>query len=178
MCDLRLSNFTATDLRGGKLRGADLRGAYFIKAVAPGVDFTGANLTDALMDRAVFVGADFTDAVLARTVLTLSDMKDANVTNADFTDALCVPPAVPLLLLSAAACLRLALALTHRRCASCAPQAGQAAAGGAVQNGVGHQPHHRRQHAQEPGLRRPPARLAVRLHDGRQLRQAGGAVPC
>ena len=88
MCDLRLSNFTATDLRGGKLRGADLRGAYFIKAVAPGADFTGANLTDALMDRAVFVGADFTDAVLARTVLTLSDLNGANVTNADFTDAL------------------------------------------------------------------------------------------
>ena len=124
MCDLRLSNFTATDLRGGKLRNADLRGAYFIKAVAracpreglrvrdrvkayrsllacvltqarypfwlltAGADFTGANLTDALMDRAVFVGADFTDAVLARTVLTLSDLKDANVTNADFTDAL------------------------------------------------------------------------------------------
>jgi len=40
------------------------------------------------MDRGVYVGANFTDAVLARVVLTLADMKDANVTNADFTDAL------------------------------------------------------------------------------------------
>ncbi len=86
--DLRLSNFTATDMRNAKLAGADLRGAYLIKAVAPGADFRGANLTDALMDRAVFVGADFTDAILARVVLTLSDMNGANVTNADFTDAL------------------------------------------------------------------------------------------
>ena len=46
-----------------------------------------------------------------------------------------------------------------------------------MQDGVGHQPHHGRQHAQEPGLRRPPARLAVSLHDRRQLCQAGGAVP-
>ena len=86
--DLRLSNFTATDLRFSSLKGADLRGAYFIKAVAPEVDFTGADLTDALMDRAVFVKANFTDAVLVRTVLTLSDLEGADVTNADFTDAL------------------------------------------------------------------------------------------
>ena len=70
------------------MRGADLRGAYLIKAVAPSVDFHGADLTDALMDRAVFVGADFSDAVLVRTVLTLSDLAGADVTNADFTDAL------------------------------------------------------------------------------------------
>lgn len=86
--DLRLSNFTATEMRNSKLRGADLRGAYLIKAVAPDTDFSGADLTDALMDRAVFVNANFSDAVLVRTVLTLSDLNGANVENADFTDAL------------------------------------------------------------------------------------------
>jgi len=86
--DLRLSNFTATDMRGSSLRGADLRGAYLIKAVAPDADFTGANLADCLMDRAVFVHANFRDAILTRAVLTLSDLEGADVTNADFTDAL------------------------------------------------------------------------------------------
>lgn len=86
--DLRLSNFTATDMRGSSLKGADLRGAYLIKAVAPDADFSGANLADCLMDRAVFVGANFRDAVLTRAVLTLSDLAGADVTNADFTDAL------------------------------------------------------------------------------------------
>lgn len=67
-------------MRNSKLRGADVRGAYFIKAVAPDScvppqnsafseaahiaarrDFTGTNFSDALMDRAVFVNANFTD---------------------------------------------------------------------------------------------------------------------
>lgn len=86
--DLRLSNFTATEMRRSKLEGADLRGAYLIKAVAPSASFEGADLSDALMDRAVFVDANFKDAILARVVLTLSDLKGANVENADFTDAL------------------------------------------------------------------------------------------
>lgn len=86
--DLRLTNFTATDMRASKCRGCDLRGAYLIKAVAPDADFSGADLSDALMDRAVFVGADFTDAVLARVVLTLSDMNGAKIEGADFSDAL------------------------------------------------------------------------------------------
>lgn len=47
--DLRLSNFTAAEIRFSSLAKADLRGAYFIKVVAPGVDFSGADLTDALM---------------------------------------------------------------------------------------------------------------------------------
>ena len=108
--DLRLSNFTATDMRGAKCDGcgarptrthahprshpragadvarppatSDLRGAYLIKAVAPDASFKGADLPDALMDRAVFVQADFRDAVLVRTVLTLSDLNGADVTNA------------------------------------------------------------------------------------------------
>ncbi len=86
--DLRLTNFTATDMRGSKCDGCDLRGAYLIKAVAPNASFRGTDFTDALMDRAVYVDADFTDAVLARVILTLSDMKGAKIENADFTDAL------------------------------------------------------------------------------------------
>ena len=86
--DLRLSNFTATDMRGSSLKGADLRGAYLMKAVAPDSDFSGADLSDALMDRAVFVNSNFENAILARVVLTLSDLQGANVTNADFSDAL------------------------------------------------------------------------------------------
>ena len=40
------------------------------------------------MDRGVFVNAIFRDAILKRVVLTLSDLKGADVTNADFSDAL------------------------------------------------------------------------------------------
>lgn len=69
--DLRLSNFTAAEIRFSSLAKADLRGAYFIKVVAPGTNFEGADLTDALMDRAVFVDANFRDAILTRAVLTL-----------------------------------------------------------------------------------------------------------
>ena len=75
--DLRLSNFVQADIRNAKLRKANLRGAYMMKLVAPGVDFTGADMSDALMDRSVFVKANFTDAILARVVLTLSDLNDA-----------------------------------------------------------------------------------------------------
>ena len=81
-------NFTGADLRFAKLRGANLRGAYMMKMVAPEVDFTGADLSDALMDRAVLVKADFTNAILNRVVLTSSDLEGAIVDNADFTDAL------------------------------------------------------------------------------------------
>jgi uncharacterized protein YjbI with pentapeptide repeats len=31
------------------MRGADVRGAYFIKVVAPDSDFTGTDFTDALV---------------------------------------------------------------------------------------------------------------------------------
>jgi len=86
--DLRLSNFTAADMRFAKLRGANLRGAYMMKMVAPEVDFTGADLSDALMDRAVLVKADFTNANLSRVVLTSSDLEGAIIEGADFTDAL------------------------------------------------------------------------------------------
>jgi len=86
--DLRLSNFVQADIRNAKLRKANLRGAYMMKLVAPGVDFTGADMSDALMDRSVFVGANFTDAILNRVVLTLSDLNEAVITGADFTDAL------------------------------------------------------------------------------------------
>ena len=67
--DLRLSNFVQANIRFAKLRNANLRGAYLMKLVAPGVDFTGADVSDALMDRSVFVDANFTNAVLQRVVL-------------------------------------------------------------------------------------------------------------
>jgi len=86
--DLRLSNFVQANIRYSKLRGANLRGAYMMKLVAPDVDFTGADMSDALMDRSVFVDADFTDAILERVVLTSSDLNGAKIEGADFTDAL------------------------------------------------------------------------------------------
>lgn len=86
--DLRLSNFVQANIRYSKLRGANLRGAYMMKLVAPDVDFTGADMSDALMDRSVFVNANFTDAILERVVLTLSDLNGATIEGADFTDAL------------------------------------------------------------------------------------------
>ena len=46
-------------MRKAKLRGANLTGAYLMKAVAYAADFEGANLSDALMDRAVLVNANF-----------------------------------------------------------------------------------------------------------------------
>ena len=79
--DLGLSNFTSTEMRNVNLDGANLKGAYLIKSVAPGASFRGADLSDALMDRAIFVDADFQDAVLVRVVLTLSDLKGANVSH-------------------------------------------------------------------------------------------------
>merc|ERR1711904_597630 len=72
--DLRLSNFVQ----------ADIRDAYMMKLVAPGVDFTGADMSDALMDRSIFVGANFTNAILNRVVLNSSDLNEANIEGADF----------------------------------------------------------------------------------------------
>jgi len=86
--DLRLSNFVQADIRDAKLKQANLRGAYMMKLVAPGVDFTGADMSDALMDRSIFVGANFTNAILNRVVLNSSDLNEANIEGADFSDAL------------------------------------------------------------------------------------------
>ena len=75
-------------MRKAKLRGANLTGAYLMKAVAYAADFEGANMSDALMDRAVLVNANFKDAVLTRVVFTSSDLGDAVIEGADFSDAL------------------------------------------------------------------------------------------
>jgi len=45
--DLRLSNFTAAEMRDSKLVGAKLNGAYLMKAVAANADFTDADLSEA-----------------------------------------------------------------------------------------------------------------------------------
>jgi len=61
--DLRLSNFTSADIRFAKIRGGNLRGAYFMKSVAPEADFTGSDLSDALMVRSLFGSSFFIPSI-------------------------------------------------------------------------------------------------------------------
>merc|ERR1719382_1990992 len=75
-------------MRDASLKGANLRGAYFMKVVAYRTNFEGADMTDVLADRGVFVEANLKNAVLVRSVFTSSDLRDANIEGADFTDAL------------------------------------------------------------------------------------------
>eukprot|EP00899_Mesostigma_viride_P027274 jgi/Mesvir1/7731/Mv11676-RA.1 len=86
--NFRRANFTSADMRDGDFSGSIFVGAYMEKAVAKGTIFEGANLTDTLMDRMVLIDANLKDAVLVRAVLTQSDLTGAEITGADFSDAL------------------------------------------------------------------------------------------
>lgn len=85
---LRRSNFTSAECRRTNFKGANLQGAYFIKAVTYKANFEGANLSDVLMDRATMVESDLTNAILERAVFTRSDLTGAKIEGADFTNAL------------------------------------------------------------------------------------------
>lgn len=73
-------------------RGADLRGAQFIRLDLRGVDFSGANAAGASffgsrLDRASFRGADLGGAIFTQTCLHNATMRGADITGAVATDA-------------------------------------------------------------------------------------------
>lgn len=73
-------------------RGADLRGAQFMRLDLRGIDFSGANAAGASfdgsrLDRAVFRGADLGGAVLSRTCLNYTVLRGADLVGVVATDA-------------------------------------------------------------------------------------------
>ena len=58
------------------------------QAAFPEADFSGTDLSDALMDKVDFSGADFRGAVLRGVIATGSNFHGAQITDADFSDAL------------------------------------------------------------------------------------------
>lgn len=85
--------FTQQQVNGTHdFRGADLRGAQFIRLDLRGVDFSGANAAGASffgsrLDRASFRGADLGGAIFTQTCLRNATMRGADLTGAVATDA-------------------------------------------------------------------------------------------
>ncbi len=86
--DLANTSFAGVAGRGASFRGADLHGAILTPAAFPEADFSGADLSGVLMDKVDFSGADFSGALLREVIAAGSSFAGANVTNADFSDAL------------------------------------------------------------------------------------------
>lgn len=85
--------FTQQQVNGTHdFRGADLRGAQFVRLDLRGVDFSGANAAGASfsgsrLDRASFRGADLGGAIFTQTCLRNATMRGADLTGAVATDA-------------------------------------------------------------------------------------------
>jgi uncharacterized protein YjbI with pentapeptide repeats len=85
--NLQQAEFSDAKLSGANFSGADLRGVVFNGAVLSGAKFNGVDMTDGLAYITDFTKADFTNAVLNGALLLKSSFRDANVTGADFSDA-------------------------------------------------------------------------------------------
>lgn len=85
---LQMTEFSNTNLRRSKFRDADLRGAVMSASSLRDADLTGANLAYALAERVDFGGANLSNTIWTEAVLLFSTFEDANITGADFTEAL------------------------------------------------------------------------------------------
>eukprot|EP00270_Netrium_digitus_P017557 TRINITY_DN646_c0_g1_i2.p1 TRINITY_DN646_c0_g1~~TRINITY_DN646_c0_g1_i2.p1 ORF type:complete len:326 (+),score=51.56 TRINITY_DN646_c0_g1_i2:73-1050(+) len=86
--DLAGATFMEASLRGTDLHGSDLRGAMFTKAILYKANLEDADLSDALIDKAVLNEANLRNALLRGAWLALTDLGDADITRADFSEAI------------------------------------------------------------------------------------------
>lgn len=85
--NLQQQEFLKADLQGVDFHGSDLRGAVFNSSNLQGSNLQGANLEDVVAYATRFDGADLRDARLGNGMLMQSHFKDAQVSGADFSDA-------------------------------------------------------------------------------------------
>lgn len=79
--------FSNAKLTNSNFSNADLRGVVFQGAVLENVNFHGVDFTNGIAYLSTFANADLTDAVMVETLLLRSIFDNADVTGADFTDA-------------------------------------------------------------------------------------------
>jgi uncharacterized protein YjbI with pentapeptide repeats len=81
------AEFNDAKLAKANFSGADLRGAVFNGAVLTESNWHGADFSDGIAYISNLAGADLSDAVLTSAMLLKSNFRGANVTGADFSDA-------------------------------------------------------------------------------------------
>jgi uncharacterized protein YjbI with pentapeptide repeats len=86
--DLKSAVFAAAEMRGANFQGSDLTGSILTKGVLLGANLEGANLTGALVDRVTLDNANLKNAIFQEAVMTSTRFYEADITGADFTDAL------------------------------------------------------------------------------------------
>lgn len=89
--DLSGQDFTGGRFRGAKLAGANLRETRFFKTELRQVDMTGSDLTGATIEGAPLQDAILTDAILTGAYISDTVLEVADITGADFSDALISP---------------------------------------------------------------------------------------
>lgn len=85
--NLQQQEFLKSDLQGVDFHGSDLRGAVFNSSNLQNSNLQGANLGDVVAYATRFDGADLRDAQFSNGMLMQSHFRDAEITGADFTDA-------------------------------------------------------------------------------------------
>ncbi len=85
--NLQQQEFLKTDLQGVDFHSSDLRGAVFNSSNLQHSNLQGADLGDVVAYATRFDGADLRDARLTNGMLMQSHFRDAEITGADFTDA-------------------------------------------------------------------------------------------
>ncbi|KGF73285.1 hypothetical protein DO97_20845 [Neosynechococcus sphagnicola sy1] len=79
--------FGAAELAGANFSGADLRGAVFNGAMLTKANWHGVNFSNGIAYLSNLSGIDFTDAILTDAMLLKSNFRGAQVTGADFSNA-------------------------------------------------------------------------------------------
>lgn len=85
--DLVRAEFSNARLINANFSGADLRGAVFNGAVLKGANLHGVDFSDGIAYISDLSETDLSDAILTAAMLLKSSFRDANVTGADFSDA-------------------------------------------------------------------------------------------
>ncbi len=80
--------FAAADLREANFEQSDLSYGILTEAILLHANLQGTNLTGSLLDRVTLDFADLRDAILVEAIATRSRFYDANISGADFSDAL------------------------------------------------------------------------------------------
>ncbi len=85
--NLQATEFGNADLEATNFSNADLRGAVFSGSTMTGANLHGADFSYGLAYLVDFTGADLSDGVFVEAIMLRSRFDDADVTGADFTDA-------------------------------------------------------------------------------------------
>lgn len=86
--DLERAEFSNTKLANANFSRANLRGAVFNGATLTKANLHAVDFSDGIAYLSNLSGVDLSDAVLTSAMLLKSTFRDANVTGADFTDAM------------------------------------------------------------------------------------------